>query len=120
MVLKQLCRPALCCYMALLLTCGENRTACGQAAAGSTQESFQTLAEAATAAREAGKPEQAIQGYTRAVTLRPDWAEGWWYLGTMQYDRDHYSERFLLSKNWFNSPRTLVRLGVSWDFPSLS
>ncbi len=117
MVLKQLCRPALCCYMALLLTCGENRTACGQAAAGSTQESFQTLAEAATAAREAGKPEQAIQGYTRAVTLRPDWAEGWWYLGTMQYDRDHYSEAIPPLKKLVQlSPD----LGEAWSFLGLS
>jgi len=108
----------LCCSMALLIACGENRAASAQTAtAGSTQENFQTLAEAATAAREAGKPDQAIEDYTRAVALRPDWAEGWWYLGTMQYDRDHYAEAI-------PPLRKLVQLspdlGSAWSFLGLS
>lgn len=28
--------------------------------------------------------------YTQAVQLRPDWAEGWWYLGTIAYDRGKF------------------------------
>ena len=117
MFLERLRRSALCCCMALLITCGENRAAGGQTAAGSTQENFQTLAEVATTAREAGKPDQAIEDYTRAVTLRPDWAEGWWYLGTMQYDRDHYSEAIPpLQKLVQLSPD----LGSGWSFLGLS
>src|SRR5277367_3535459 len=108
---------ALCCCMALLIACGENRAASAQTAAGSTQENFQTLAEAASAAREAGRPDQAIEDYTRAVALRPDWAEGWWYLGTMQYDRDHYSEAIPpLRKLIQLSPE----LGPAWSFLGLS
>src|SRR5271165_2491764 len=117
MFLKRLRWSALCCCIALLISCGENRAAGAQTAAGSTQENFQTLAEAATAAREAGKPDQAIEGYTRAVTLRPDWAEGWWYLGTMQYDRDHYAEAIPpLRKLTQLSPD----LGAAWSFLGLS
>jgi tetratricopeptide (TPR) repeat protein len=108
---------ALCCCMALLITCGEKRAACGQTAAASTQQSFQALAAAATAAREAGKPDQALEDYTRAVVVRPDWAEGWWYLGTMRYDRDHYSEAI-------PPLRKLVQLspdlGSAWSFLGLS
>jgi predicted Zn-dependent protease len=117
MFLEQFRRPALCCCIALLLACGENRAVCGQTAAGSTQESFPTLSDAATAAREAGKPDQAIEDYTRAVTLRPDWAEGWWYLGTMQYDRDHYPEAIPPLKKLVQlSPD----LGPAWSFLGLS
>ena len=52
---------------------------------------FETLAKSAAAAREAGKSEEAIRDYQRAVDLRPDWEEGWWYLGTMRYDADQFA-----------------------------
>jgi tetratricopeptide (TPR) repeat protein len=55
-------------------------------------ENFDSLAHSAAAAREAGHPGDAIPLYQRAVTLRPDWAEGWWYLGTLLYDADHFRE----------------------------
>src|SRR5271170_3308632 len=117
MLLERLRWSALCCCMALLIPYGENRAAGAQTAAGSTQENFQILAEAASAAREAGRPDQAIEDYTRAVALRPDWAEGWWYLGTMQYDRDHYSEAIPpLRKLIQLSPD----LGAAWSFLGLS
>jgi tetratricopeptide (TPR) repeat protein len=54
--------------------------------------SFDATAKAATAAREAGKAEEAIEHYRRAVQLRPNWQEGWWYLGTLQYDADRYTD----------------------------
>src|SRR5258708_4999984 len=53
---------------------------------------FQTLASDAQSAREAGKTEDAIRHYQAAVKLRPDWEEGWWYLGTLLYDADHFVE----------------------------
>src|SRR5271170_1419830 len=117
MLLERLRWSALCCCMALLIPYGENRAAGAQTAAGSTQENFQILAEAASAAREAGRPDQAIEDYTRAVALRPDWAEGWWYLGTMQYDRDHYPEAIPpLQKLAQLSPD----LGPAWSFLGLA
>jgi len=82
-----------------------------------SQESFQTLAGAAAAAREAGKVDEAIRDYGQAVALRPDWAEGWWYLGTLQYDRDHYPEAI-------PALRKLVQLSpnlwAGWAFLGLS
>jgi len=35
--------------------------------------------------------DEAIQFYRDALKLRPDWAEGWWYLGTLNYDADRYA-----------------------------
>jgi tetratricopeptide (TPR) repeat protein len=44
---------------------------------------------AETAARE-NRLDEAARLYARALGLRPGWAEGWWSLGTLEYDRDHY------------------------------
>jgi tetratricopeptide (TPR) repeat protein len=59
-------------------------------AAGS--QNFDTIAAAASAAREADKIDEAIGLYRQAVSLRPAWAEGWWFLGTLYYDHDKYAE----------------------------
>jgi tetratricopeptide (TPR) repeat protein len=56
------------------------------------QPTFEDLAKSATAAREAGKIEEALREYQRAVEIRTDWEEGWWYLGTLQYDADRFAE----------------------------
>ena len=53
---------------------------------------FQALQQAATQAREAGKSEEAIAGYQRALVMRPDWPDGLWYLGTLEYDLDRYED----------------------------
>jgi cytochrome c-type biogenesis protein CcmH/NrfG len=46
----------------------------------------------AEAARDADRVEEAIPLYRKALAARPEWAEGWWSLGTLLYDRDDYSE----------------------------
>ncbi|MCU1342992.1 MAG: hypothetical protein JWN92_2415 [Candidatus Acidoferrum typicum] len=56
------------------------------------RESFETLAANAQSAREAGKLDEAIRNYQAGVELRPSWNEGWWYLGTLLYETDHFSE----------------------------
>ncbi len=53
---------------------------------------FDSLAHAAASARDAGHPADAISLYRSALGLRPDWAEGWWYLGTLLYDGDHFGD----------------------------
>lgn len=65
------------------------------AVAATGQKSPQTFNELATKAQqayEANRPEEAAQLYARAVKLRPAWTEGWWALGMLNYERDHYSE----------------------------
>jgi tetratricopeptide (TPR) repeat protein len=53
---------------------------------------FDSFAQAAAAARDAGHPAEAIPLYRRALALRPEWTEGWWYLGTLLYDADQFRE----------------------------
>jgi tetratricopeptide (TPR) repeat protein len=50
------------------------------------------FAARATAAREADHIDEAIALYTKALRLNPKWEEGWWFLGSLHYDRDHYRE----------------------------
>lgn len=58
----------------------------------SNSASFETLTANAASAREAGRMDEAIRNYRAAVELRPAWDEGWWYLGTLLYDTDHFEE----------------------------
>jgi predicted Zn-dependent protease len=53
---------------------------------------FATLSKQAAEARDADRLEEAAGLYTRALALRPKWAEGWWSLGTLEYDQDHYAK----------------------------
>ena len=103
-------RRFVVCFAALLMIVG---TGCPAWA----QDDVQAVAAAATAAREAGRADEAIRDYLRAVKLRPDWAEGWFYLGTMQYDQDHYVEAIPPLKKLVElSPD----LGSGWAFLGLS
>ena len=57
-----------------------------------TRGDFAKLAADATAAREAERIDDAISLYRQALSARPDWAEGWWFLGTIYYDLNKYSD----------------------------
>ncbi len=56
------------------------------------QQQFPALAAQAEQARTQDRLYEAAGLYRRAVDLRPDWAEGWWYLGTLLYDQDRFAE----------------------------
>ncbi len=77
---------------------------------------FDSTAQAASAAREAGRTDEAIENYRRAVSLRPNWQEGWFYLGTLQYDADRYADAI-------PAFQTLTHLapaiGPAWNFLGL-
>jgi tetratricopeptide (TPR) repeat protein len=57
-----------------------------------TQANFDQLKAKADEAREAGRLEDAIELYRKAVAAKPNWVDGWWYLATLLYDRDQYAE----------------------------
>lgn len=60
---------------------------------GSAQQppsSFDELASQAAAARDQQNLPLAIDLYTRAEQLRPDWQEGWWYLTLLNYSANQY------------------------------
>jgi tetratricopeptide (TPR) repeat protein len=50
------------------------------------------LASRAAAARDAGNVPLAIQLYIEAERSNPDWQEGWWNLGLLQYNSGQYAE----------------------------
>jgi tetratricopeptide (TPR) repeat protein len=51
---------------------------------------FEDLAAQAAAARDANNVPQAMGLYRQALELKPEWSEGWWFLGTLAYDSDQY------------------------------
>ena len=53
---------------------------------------FDRIVREAAAAREAGRIEESIGLYQKAVKLRPSWSEGSWHLGTAFYELDRYAE----------------------------
>lgn len=60
---------------------------------------FETAVKAADEARIARRLDEAIESYKKAVSIRPKWADGWWYLGAIHYEKDLYPEaRDLFSK----------------------
>jgi tetratricopeptide (TPR) repeat protein len=77
---------------------------------------FATIARSATAAREAGHTDEAIQDYRHALDINPRWEEGWWYLGTLLYDADRYAEAIPA----FQQLVVLVpNAGPAWNFLGL-
>jgi tetratricopeptide (TPR) repeat protein len=54
--------------------------------------SFEDISARATRAREAGRLGEATDLYREAVALEPAWSEGWWFLGSMAYERDRHEE----------------------------
>ena len=78
---------------------------------------FNSAAVAAAAARESGKRDEAISWYQKAVALNSSWTEGWWYLGTLSYDSDRFSDAARAMKKVTDlSPQ----LGAAWSFLGLS
>jgi tetratricopeptide (TPR) repeat protein len=50
------------------------------------------LAKRADEARESGRFDEAIALYLQALKQKPNWPEGWWYVGTILYELDRYPE----------------------------
>jgi predicted Zn-dependent protease len=51
---------------------------------------FDDLAARAAAARDQQNLPLAIQLYSQAEQLKPDWQEGWWFLGILQYSSNQF------------------------------
>lgn len=65
---------------------------------------FDQLSKAADRARDENDNEDAIRLYRRALSVRPAWPEGLWYLGILEYEK----ERFL-------DARDVLRRFVTYD-----
>ena len=82
----------------------------------SAQGSFESLASQATSAREQGRPDEAIRYYQQALQIHSEWEEGWWYVGTLLYDSNHFAEAMPA----FTKVTDLdSKLGPAWSFLGL-
>ena len=53
--------------------------------------SFDDLVLKATVARQHDDVPLAIELYSQATALRPEWSDGWWFLGSLQYEAEAYA-----------------------------
>jgi tetratricopeptide (TPR) repeat protein len=53
---------------------------------------FTDLTRRADEAREAGRFDEAVALYLQALKQKPNWPEGWWFVGTLLYEMDRYAE----------------------------
>jgi len=58
----------------------------------SSAPSFSIVSKRAAEARDANRLGEAGALYEKALAIRPRWADGWWSLGAIQYDLDHYAD----------------------------
>ncbi len=60
---------------------------------------FEEVARRADEARVANRLEDALGLYQQALALNPRWDEGWWYLGMLEYEGDHYADALPAFRN---------------------
>ena len=78
--------------------------------------SFEDLARRAQAALQV-RPAEAATLYRQAVGMRPDWAEGWFYLGASHYDLRQFAE----ARDAFRKEVKLApRMAPGWAFLGLA
>jgi tetratricopeptide (TPR) repeat protein len=70
-----------------------------------TPTRFDAVARQAEAARSANQVPDAIRLYREATRLKPAWSDGWWYLGSLYYDQDRFSEAALALQHVQNNPK---------------
>ncbi len=64
----------------------------GKTASAANASGFESLVKKAEAAREADQTDEAVRLYKQVVRMKPTYAEGWWYLGTLFYEADQYAD----------------------------
>jgi len=79
--------------------------------------SLEELQKRALQEGESGNTEQAIRDYKRALELQPEWKEGRWNLGTLQYGANRFAE----AKSTFEQVVEFAPdLGIAWGLLGLS
>jgi tetratricopeptide (TPR) repeat protein len=84
-------KSRLCFFAAALLSIAS--LAPGQTPTQSTStQSFDDISHAAQQAYDAQHDDDAARLFAEAVKLKPDWAEGWWAIGMIDYQHNLYPE----------------------------
>jgi tetratricopeptide (TPR) repeat protein len=74
-------------------------------------QSFEQISREAQRARDESRDDDAIKLYQQGLKLNPDWNEGLWYLGTLLYEKEHFSRaRDLLRQFVAQNPK----FGPGW------
>ena len=84
----RIARNSPCCCLLLAVLLATSSSVRGQAAS----PGFDELSRQAEAARTEGASDEAIRDYETALKVRPDWPEGWWYLGTLYADAGRFHD----------------------------
>jgi tetratricopeptide (TPR) repeat protein len=64
-----------------------------------------------------GKLDDSIGDYKCLLALRPEWKEGWWNLGTLQYSANRFAEA---QSTFANVVKFAPSMGVAWSLLGLS
>lgn len=72
------------CFIVLLMSSFSPRAWC-------QTDDFASLTSSADAARRQGDIPRAIELYRKATEQNPNWPDGWWFLGILQYDGNQYA-----------------------------
>jgi len=80
------------CLLVTIPTAAAGGSQATPAQRGSSPVNFDVLRRQAEEARVAGRIDEAVGLYQRAVAQQPSWTEGYWYLGTIYYDTDRHDE----------------------------
>src|SRR5260370_9224158 len=67
-------------------------TPSGKTATTANAAGFEALVKKADAAREADQSDEATRLYKQLVRMNPEYVEGWWYLGILNYEADQSAE----------------------------
>jgi tetratricopeptide (TPR) repeat protein len=82
-----------------------------------SQINLDALQKLAQQESESGQTSEAIRDYQRVLTSRPEWKEGWWNLGVLQYGANQFADaRSTLQHVVGFAPN----LGVAWSLLGLS
>jgi tetratricopeptide (TPR) repeat protein len=76
-----------------------------------TASTFASLSAKANDARASDRLDEAVVLYRKALALRPQWAEGWWSLGTIQYERNAYRQA---AEAFQKAVAVSPKVGVAW------
>ena len=89
----------------------KSRASGSQKQSSKTNAEFNELVKQGDAAREAGRLPEAVTFYVKALKIRHDWVEGWWYVGTILYDGDKFAD----ARDAFNNLVAIdPKKGTAW------
>ena len=101
----------------LFLACIAALSVASLARAQESPQDFETLSRQANAERTQGQSNDAIRDYEKALDLRPQWPEGWWYLGTLYADAGRFANAIDVFRKLTDAN---PKLGPAWASLGLS